>query len=581
MKRLNLFLAICLVVCLFVSSTVYASNESIQQETEFNSVPEIGFYELVKEINSESGKIDSDEIGIYIDEISKTIQNISSDELVAIVLDSDSSYELKEILLSASVVSNKSLNNEELIKLIEDENVEYEIKRLILMNLYICCADTASIEKIALGNDERLAFHAMLNLYNLSPQKAITIADNVINVFDGEIGYKDKAALKIRALSLKENSTNQEKTAFINLCDGILKDDVKDDEMAINTVAYVLSDVMCEESIEYIIDSDVMSESLKAYCVKKNAEVFEKMCEKTINNDDKILATKAMNLYEISEVVDTLDIEIEEQDNTMSANQMTRDISTTSTTSTTSTLPMTGKGYAVYRVLTQNSSSITTELHAGIMNTGAIDGTFNPIIHSTPNGLVRFTYEDDFLNGKSFIGYFRPKTQLTMSTRNLVIDTAKELIWADVANMETSQMLVLNANVTNSIIQPTDIQAISSEGVVEYSYEYNGIKISGGTGVWDISTNSAANRAAHVGINALTQARDNMINLLGDVNSDYSVNATDANLVLRYASKLEEFNSFQVFVGDVNGDGVVNAVDANLILNYAAKNISKFPADPF
>lgn len=64
--------------------------------------------------------------------------------------------------------------------------------------------------------------------------------------------------------------------------------------------------------------------------------------------------------------------------------------------------------------------------------------------------------------------------------------------------------------------------------------------------------------------------------LLGDVNADGSVNATDALLVLRYAAKINEFEDIQKLAGNVNGDGSVDAKDALGILKYAAKIIDSF-----
>lgn len=53
---------------------------------------------------------------------------------------------------------------------------------------------------------------------------------------------------------------------------------------------------------------------------------------------------------------------------------------------------------------------------------------------------------------------------------------------------------------------------------------------------------------------------------MGDVNYDGSINSTDAQLVLKYASKAILFSKAQKYIGDMNADGVVNAIDASLIL---------------
>lgn len=58
--------------------------------------------------------------------------------------------------------------------------------------------------------------------------------------------------------------------------------------------------------------------------------------------------------------------------------------------------------------------------------------------------------------------------------------------------------------------------------------------------------------------------------LMGDVNGDGKINAADARMALRAASRLEIFSEEVAFVADVTGDGKVNAADARKILRMAA-----------
>ena len=61
------------------------------------------------------------------------------------------------------------------------------------------------------------------------------------------------------------------------------------------------------------------------------------------------------------------------------------------------------------------------------------------------------------------------------------------------------------------------------------------------------------------------------LGLMGDVNSDKSVDAQDALMVLKHAAKLEIINSEDLSVADVYHDGNIDASDALLILKIAAK----------
>ena len=51
----------------------------------------------------------------------------------------------------------------------------------------------------------------------------------------------------------------------------------------------------------------------------------------------------------------------------------------------------------------------------------------------------------------------------------------------------------------------------------------------------------------------------------GDVNGDGFITAADANIAMRMALSLVEFD----LAGDANGDGIVNAADANIVMRWA------------
>lgn len=68
--------------------------------------------------------------------------------------------------------------------------------------------------------------------------------------------------------------------------------------------------------------------------------------------------------------------------------------------------------------------------------------------------------------------------------------------------------------------------------------------------------------------------------IYGDVNSDGTINAQDALMVLKYAAKINSFYSpVQFSCAEVDGNEGINAQDALFILKYASKLIDKFPVD--
>lgn len=75
----------------------------------------------------------------------------------------------------------------------------------------------------------------------------------------------------------------------------------------------------------------------------------------------------------------------------------------------------------------------------------------------------------------------------------------------------------------------------------------------------------------------VSEKDDNATNkLLGDVNNDNIVNASDALEILKYAARIIELSDEDIVISDVNFDSTVDASDALMVLKYAAKIIDSF-----
>lgn len=89
----------------------------------------------------------------------------------------------------------------------------------------------------------------------------------------------------------------------------------------------------------------------------------------------------------------------------------------------------------------------------------------------------------------------------------------------------------------------------------------------------------AAIMATLILISSITVYGNEQGSAYGDVNMDNAVNASDALLVLKHASKLTILDKEQIALANVNEDSSVNASDALLILKFAAQLIDKLPID--
>ena len=57
----------------------------------------------------------------------------------------------------------------------------------------------------------------------------------------------------------------------------------------------------------------------------------------------------------------------------------------------------------------------------------------------------------------------------------------------------------------------------------------------------------------------------------GDIDTNYIVNADDAQLILQASAKLITLNNMQSFLADIDGDGFITATDAQKLLQIIAQ----------
>lgn len=166
------------------------------------------------------------------------------------------------------------------------------------------------------------------------------------------------------------------------------------------------------------------------------------------------------------------------------------------------------QGYAIYR---DGVGPFNITWHTAMMVEPTSSGN-RSIAQATggevPTGYVSYS---TFLGNNTFQGVYRPFSSMSDHERDLVVATARYIAEREIEYGSTNMM---NANYYNGRdrFYPNDIEVIRCDGVVEYSYEYNGIKVFGGD-AWDISKNSNAEIRKHGAaslINPKTQAKSYM-----------------------------------------------------------------------
>lgn len=158
------------------------------------------------------------------------------------------------------------------------------------------------------------------------------------------------------------------------------------------------------------------------------------------------------------------------------------------------------KGYAAYRDLSFNIDSAIVSFddwHAGLMDEPY--ASYNlPIIHVSKDSssLVTWDQWSTFLDNLTYRGLYKPKQELSDNQRTLVVSLARELRTKDIGYIVTHQ---LQATLwpDRTKIEPDAIVSLRCDGLIEYCYEYYGIRIFGSNDLWDISVSSAENLAHH------------------------------------------------------------------------------------
>ena len=151
------------------------------------------------------------------------------------------------------------------------------------------------------------------------------------------------------------------------------------------------------------------------------------------------------------------------------------------------------QGYALYR----DGVALNLNWHGGLLVEPSTYNYGDAIVQASGfNTNTSYVAYNRFLDGNTFMGVYRPFTIMSDHQKDLVVATARTLAGRGIGYILEDQM---KANSTSSKFYPQHIQSLRCDGVIEYCYEYNGIKVYGGNN-WDISKNSEAEISAHKGL---------------------------------------------------------------------------------
>lgn len=159
------------------------------------------------------------------------------------------------------------------------------------------------------------------------------------------------------------------------------------------------------------------------------------------------------------------------------------------------------KGYAVYRdgVITVPGNSSGLNDHAALMDEESYND-YKPVLHAPGYGdVVEWGTWDEFLDGNSFLGVYRPMgTTITETEARGFVSKARQLRGISYTFLD---QINYDPATAGTWVDSDEIFRLRCDGVVEYVYEWYGYRVGGADGRWDITRNRLENYWEHLGFN--------------------------------------------------------------------------------
>ena len=305
----KLSVVIVLIVLVAFSTVAFAISKSdfliqsytnMSEEKMVSALSEKSFEELVSDINTLTDSVDEADLIFYADALRREAKQISTEKLTNEILNENNTSTLKILLLQIAHLDRIDIDNESLENLLSTDS-DFELKRNALITIFTQDPNSKLIETIASGNDDRLAFQAIKMLNTSDPEKALSIANEILRDYSGNNTAKLNAAIKVKAANLAKESTADERLEFISFCGKLLEGKNTKDDLTRDTVIFALSDMLSPESISYIVRSELIDNIAKQYCIDQNYKVLAGMLRNG-SNEDKESVILAMQIYPISEM---------------------------------------------------------------------------------------------------------------------------------------------------------------------------------------------------------------------------------------------------------------------------------------
>lgn len=305
MKRKNKIIVVSIVVCvafaLLTAGSVFAVKTVLTDDSVTDNLAKQDLSLLFDEIDEhEAQGKGTEELTYYaLALVEKLGENISQ-EFLEKILNSEHSDTLKVLLLQCCEYAQADIDYTEFADMLQDQTIGYDVRSNILANIYTAAEpDVSLIEKTARGADERLAFTALRYLWNVNPDAACTIADEIVENYDEASTYEVRGALMIMSAEFENGATKEKTQRFLDLCEKVMSDDRFSPEEDMQGKVFVaLATAKTWDGYVYILSSEQFTAEQKIYTVGQHEELIcEKLADEKLTQEDLSLILQGISLY--------------------------------------------------------------------------------------------------------------------------------------------------------------------------------------------------------------------------------------------------------------------------------------------
>ena len=167
----------------------------------------------------------------------------------------------QDCLIQIAEAYNIKIDSEIIVNIIKDENCNADVR---LEAIYYCgqCENEFADLLEELVDDSQFGFEAIRELYTIDKDRAVAIADKIIENLDGTFTSSANCALFIRSEELSEQSTPQERQDFVELCSRLIDANPNNTKCKTRLILYI-GDIVSYETLSWLIESDDVSDVKK------------------------------------------------------------------------------------------------------------------------------------------------------------------------------------------------------------------------------------------------------------------------------------------------------------------------------